>query len=67
MRTKLDFAKNMLNAARLGAQRAPNGDLRDYATREERRWEGEISRLMEEKAAGDNHAEQLDLPAQAVG
>ena len=48
MKSKLDFAKAMLAQARVGASRAKDSDVRDYAMREERRWEKEIARLSQE-------------------
>ncbi len=45
MKSKLVFAKAMLQTARLGAIRALDSATRDYATREEARWEKEVAKL----------------------
>lgn len=45
MKAKMTFAKAMLQAARLGATRATDAATRQYAAKEEARWEREIARL----------------------
>lgn len=45
MKSKTVFAKAMLQAARIGATRATDAATREYATKEEARWEREIAKL----------------------
>jgi hypothetical protein len=53
MKSKLVFAKAMLQTARMGATRALDAETRQYAAKEEARWEREVKRLEEAQKAGD--------------
>ena len=45
MKSKLVFAKAMLQTARMGATQARDAETRQYAAKEEARWEREVARL----------------------